>query len=162
MRSHLTEPEVLELARVDELAERLREHLDVEHEAITKVHVHGARSGDVQQIVSTLLTGVLGFGEEIVLTPEIGLVTRSRPDFFFRLADDRGVLAEVERGGTTTNNHDLKDFWKAHIAPDVSTCSSSFLSPTRMPSAGRASGPISWSSIEWPPSSDTLVAKSTW
>ena len=29
------------------------------------------------------------------------------------------MLAEVERGGTTTNNHDLKDFWKAHIAPDA-------------------------------------------
>ncbi len=29
------------------------------------------------------------------------------------------MLAEVERGGTTTNNHDLKDFWKTHIAPDA-------------------------------------------
>ncbi|HEX8002914.1 MAG TPA: hypothetical protein VF519_09505 [Mycobacteriales bacterium] len=27
------------------------------------------------------------------------------------------MLAEVERGGTTTNNHDLKDFWKAHVSP---------------------------------------------
>lgn len=31
----------------------------------------------------------------------------------------RGVLAEVERGGTTTNNHDLKDLWKTHIAKDA-------------------------------------------
>ena len=27
--------------------------------------------------------------------------------------------SEVERGGTTTNNHDLKDLWKAHVAPDA-------------------------------------------
>jgi hypothetical protein len=26
---------------------------------------------------------------------------------------------EVERGGTVTNNHDLKDLWKAHLAPNV-------------------------------------------
>lgn len=27
------------------------------------------------------------------------------------------MLAEVERGGTTTNNHDLKDIWKTHVSP---------------------------------------------
>ena len=47
------------------------------------------------------------------------LVTHARPDFFYRLSDDRGILAEVERGGTTTNNHDLKDIWKAHVSPDA-------------------------------------------
>ena len=26
------------------------------------------------------------------------------------------MVAEVERGGTVNNNHDLKDMWKAHIA----------------------------------------------
>ena len=30
-----------------------------------------------------------------------------------------GVIAEVERGGTVTNNHDLKDIWKAHLAQDA-------------------------------------------
>ena len=25
----------------------------------------------------------------------------------------------MERGGTTTNNHDLKDFWKTHIAQNA-------------------------------------------
>ena len=32
---------------------------------------------------------------------------------------DRRVLVEVERGGTVTNNHDLKDIWKAHLSPLV-------------------------------------------
>lgn len=54
-----------------------------------------------------------------MLTPEMGFVTQARPDFYFRPGDGRGVLAEVERRGTTTNNHDLKDIWKAHIANDA-------------------------------------------
>jgi hypothetical protein len=28
-------------------------------------------------------------------------------------------IAEVVRGGTTTNNHDLKDLWKTHVAADA-------------------------------------------
>ena len=68
---------------------------------------------------SELLTHELGFREEVVLTPQDGLVTQARPDFFYRLSAERGILAEVERGGTTTNNHDLKGLWKAHVAPDA-------------------------------------------
>lgn len=60
-----------------------------------------------------------GFQEETCFAAEVGLTTRSRPDFIYRLSDKRGILAEVERGGTTTDNHDLKDFWKTHIAPDA-------------------------------------------
>lgn len=42
-----------------------------------------------------------------------------RPDFVSPLADGRGIVAEVERGVTTTNNHDLNDIWKVHIAQDA-------------------------------------------
>ena len=61
----------------------------------------------------------MDFREEVVLTPQDGLVTRARPDFVYRLGPSRGIVAEVERGGTTTNHHDLKDFWKVHVAPDA-------------------------------------------
>lgn len=108
-----------ELARVDELARRLVDHLAEREEAIDRAHQYRARSSVIQSEVAALLVEVLGFREEVVITPEDGLVTRSRPDFFYRLGPGRGVLAEVERGGTTTNNHDLKDFWKAHISPDA-------------------------------------------
>jgi hypothetical protein len=37
-----------------------------------------------------------------------------RPDYFKQL-DGTGILLEVERGKTTTNNMDLLDFWKCHI-----------------------------------------------
>lgn len=73
----------------------------------------------MQQIVGRLLRDVVGFTEEHVLTPQLGFSTDARPDLFYRLAPGRGVLAEVGRSGTTTNNHDLKDFWKAHIAAEA-------------------------------------------
>jgi hypothetical protein len=118
-RSTLTPTEQAELETVDGLAAQLVAHLASTSDGIDAVHVHGAGSGKIQGIVSTLLTERLGFSEEIVLTPQDGLITHARPDFFYRLDDGRGILAEVERGGTTTNNHDLKDIWKAHISPDA-------------------------------------------
>ncbi len=118
-RSAPSSAELAELAVVDALAARLSHHLESRTAEIDVVHVHGAGSSAVQRIVAELLRDSLGFGEEVVLTPQDGLVTRARPDFFYRLGPDRGVLAEVERGGTTTNNHDLKDFWKAHVSPDA-------------------------------------------
>lgn len=119
VRSTLTPHEQRELARVDALADSLVSHLDRNTVAIDSVHIHRAQSSAVQLIVAQLLQDQLGFDQEVVLTPDTGFVTAARPDFFYRLSDQRGVIAEVERGGTTTNNHDLKDVWKAHIAVDA-------------------------------------------
>lgn len=118
-KSQLTPEELTELEAVDRLATRLHAYLEASAEAIDLVHIHGARSGAVQDITSRLLREELGFDEEKRLAAQAGLTTMARPDFIFRLSPGRGILAEVERGGTTTNNHDLKDFWKAHIAPDA-------------------------------------------
>ncbi len=103
---------------MDHLALLLHNHITETAAAIAAIHVHGARSQSIQDHFSALLRSELGFAEEVVLTPQTGFVTQARPDFFFRLGEGRGIIAEVERGGTTTNNHDLKDVWKAHIAPD--------------------------------------------
>lgn len=119
VRSTLTASELLELTRVDQLADELRAEIDDRVPQLAALHVHGASSHAIQGVFSILLKDRLGFGEEVVLTPQSGLVTRARPDFFFRLDAGRGIVAEVERGGTTTNNHDLKDLWKAHVAPDA-------------------------------------------
>lgn len=107
-----------EVAVVDQLAVRLTDHIVATSSEIAAIHIHGAGSKSIQDHFSLLLRVELGFGEEVVLTPQTGFVTQARPDFFFRLGPGRGIIAEVERGGTTTNNHDLKDVWKAHIAPD--------------------------------------------
>jgi len=119
VRSALTPAEATELEQVDALALELREHLESNAAEIDLVHIHRAQSSAVQLIVSSLLKEHLGFREEVVLTPSDGFVTHARPDFVYALGPGRGILAEVERGGTTTNNHDLKDLWKTHIAPDA-------------------------------------------
>jgi len=113
------DPGSAEMLEVIGLASRLVEHLDSHADAIDLAHVHGASSMAIQSIVSQLLREQLAFGEEVVIRIDDGLVTRPRPDFFYRLDDGSGILAEVERGGTTTNNHDLKDMWKAHISPET-------------------------------------------
>ena len=119
VRSMLDADEAVELERVDALAEQLRAHLASQSVQIDTVHVHRAQSSAVQSIVADLLREQLGFRDEIVLTPQDGFVTHARPDFVFSLGPGRGIIAEVERGGTTTNNHDLKDLWKTHIAADA-------------------------------------------
>lgn len=119
VRTSLSAAEAEELARVDGLAEELVRHLKDNDASIRRAHVHGAPSSAIQSIVAVLLRDHLGFDEEVVLTPEDGFVSSARPDFFFHLTHGRGVLAEVERGGAVNNNHDLKDLWKAHVAPDA-------------------------------------------
>jgi hypothetical protein len=119
VRSNLDDAEILEVASVDRLADELAIHLAAQSPRIDVVHVHRAQSSVVQSIVADLLRAQLGFRDEIVLTPQEGFITRARPDFVYSLGPGRGVIAEVERGGTTTNNHDLKDLWKTHIAADA-------------------------------------------
>lgn len=118
-RSAIRKDDLATIQRVDELALALRTALDLQVTAIDAAHIHGAKSLAIQEIVSSVLKGDLGFDEEVLLTREDGIVSRPRPDFFFRLGPNEGVIAEVERGGTVNNNHDLKDIWKAHIAPDA-------------------------------------------
>lgn len=119
VKASVSPDQAVELAAVDRLAERLRAHIVATKQEIERLHVHGAKSKAIQDHFAKLLCADLGFGEEVVLTPQSGFVTQARPDFFFELSDGRGIIAEVERGGTTTNNHDLKDLWKAHVAPDA-------------------------------------------
>jgi hypothetical protein len=108
-----------EIARVRELARQLRRHLETEAETIAALHIHGAQSSAIQRTVGSLLEQRLAFVSEVILTPDEGLVTQARPDFYLRLSESTGVIAEVERGGTTANNHDLKDLWKTHVAVDA-------------------------------------------
>ena len=110
------EEEQAELDQVDALARRLANHLKGDVDAIAALHIHGAQSKAIQDRVGSLLERQLGFSTEQVLTPDEGLITRARPDFYYSLSANSGVIAEVERGGTTANNHDLKDLWKAHVA----------------------------------------------
>jgi hypothetical protein len=118
VREPLSAHEVTEMVSVDDAAQRLRQHIQARSYAIDAAHVHGAQSSVIQALIGSLLL-TIGFHEEEVLRPQEGFVTHARPDFFLHLGANRGVLAEVERGGTVNNNHNLKDIWKAHIAADA-------------------------------------------
>lgn len=109
-----------ELLRVRALAEELRGHLEREAPLIASLHIHNAPSKAIQDEVGRLLETKLGFESEVVVSADDGFVTRARADFFYPLSEKTGIIAEVERGGTTANNHDLKDLWKAHLATNVS------------------------------------------
>ena len=108
-----------ELVRVDALANQLLSSLNSIAELIVRVHIHNAPSKAVQDLVAERLRTDLAFVQERVLDPQEGFVSRARPDIYFDLGGGRGILAEVERGGTVTNNHDLKDMWKTHMAREA-------------------------------------------
>lgn len=117
---HSTSPtEDDELVTVDAMANRLLTRLSSIAELIAAVHIHNAQSKAVQTLVATELKLDLAFVEEYVLNEQDGLISRARPDMYFDLGEGRGILAEIERGGTVNNNHDLKDIWKAHIAAEA-------------------------------------------
>ena len=119
VRSQLDAQSESEIGLVDSLANQLIDHLETIQADLKLAHVHNAPSRAIQNLVGNLLEDVLHFEQEVVFPANAGLVVRPRPDFVYRLGKERGIIAEVERGGTTTNNHDLKDIWKAHISSDT-------------------------------------------
>lgn len=82
-------------------------------EGIAAVHQVGASSAEVQQAI---LPGaeMLGFVSEKKGLFQAYPVPALRPDYY-KAVQDTGILLEVERGKTTTNNMDLLDLWKCHI-----------------------------------------------
>ena len=102
-------------AEVGKLAQRFLvflNHAEVQ-EGIAAVHQLGASSAEVQR---TILPGAqrLGFIPEKKGLFQAYAVPSLRPDYYLRVRDT-GILLEVERGKTTTNNMDLLDLWKCHI-----------------------------------------------
>lgn len=101
--------------KVEQKAGALLAHLDAEATQllIKERHVLGASSAGIQELVLQSALQ-LGFQDE-----KRGLFTEYevsalRPDYYCAV-NDTGVLLEVERGKTTTNNMDLLDLWKCHI-----------------------------------------------
>ena len=99
---------------VHEISDRLLAHLNTDEslELMLAANMPGMSSADVQASFMPFATA-LGFTSEAK-----GLFreyeNRLRPDYF-RPVGDNGILLEVERGKTTTNNMDLLDFWKCHL-----------------------------------------------
>lgn len=102
-------------AEVERLAQRFLVFLNNAEiqDGIAAVHQVGASSAEVQK---TILPGAkqLGFTSEKTGLFEAYAVQALRPDYYVQV-QDTGILLEVERGKTTTNNMDLLDIWKCHI-----------------------------------------------
>lgn len=101
--------------RADAIAAELRQYLDLVEiqEQIRERHVLGASSALIQELVLSKTTA-LGFEDEKRGLFANYAVPALRPDYYCPLGET-GILLEVERGKTTTNNMDLLDFWKCHI-----------------------------------------------
>ncbi|MGZ4455376.1 MAG: hypothetical protein ACXVWV_05325 [Nocardioides sp.] len=99
---------------VREISDQLLDHLNTEAalDLMLRANMPGISSAEVQATF-------LPFASELGFTSEAkGLFleyeNKLRPDYY-RPVGDSGILLEVERGKTTTNNMDLLDFWKCHL-----------------------------------------------
>src|SRR5438128_2317273 len=107
-----------ELQSVADVAESLREHLNTEgaQAAVALANLPRSPSTMVQASFLEFATG-LGFRSEAT-----GLFAaykkRLRPDYYLKMGAT-GILLEVERGKTITNNMDMLDFWKCHLCKDA-------------------------------------------
>ena len=108
-----------EWLEVEAIARLLRESLARTETAqlIEQANQPTKSSAEVQEVFRIAAEG-LGFQSE-----RNGLFQDSvaglRPDFY-RPIGQTGIIIEVERGKTTTNNMDLLDFWKCHICANAS------------------------------------------
>ncbi len=97
------------------IAEEFRQYLQQPEiqQQIRERHVLGASSMSIQELVLRKALE-LGFEDEKMgLFANYG-VPGLRPDYYCRVGNT-GILLEVERGKTTSNNMDLLDLWKCHI-----------------------------------------------
>ena len=105
-----------EVQQVTDIAVRLLDHLNepTARSLITAANRPGGSSALVQAVFASQALE-LGFTSE-----RKGLFasynSALRPDYFLALPEfGTGIILEVERGKTTTNNMDLLDMWKCHL-----------------------------------------------
>lgn len=109
-----------ELAEVRALAEKLERALNSRDTvaALAAIPAIGGTSHEVDEIV-TPIARELGF-ESQKKDLFADYPVRLRPDWYRPVSDGRGgILFEVERGKTLTNNMDLLDLWKCHICREA-------------------------------------------
>lgn len=116
--SDASEAQNAEMQEVDLIASRFRQELIRVSDTIDEIHQWRAKSDDIQatffpwlaENYATVFESQRGF--ERTTTPF------NRPDAQLSLDHSRPnrIIVEVERGGTVTNGHDLKDLWKAHLS----------------------------------------------
>lgn len=104
-----------EVERVDEVANSLLDHLNSPEAQglILAANLPGQSSALIQATFLPAATE-LGFSSETKGLFAGYESSALGPDYYLPVGDT-GILMEVERGKTTTNNMDLLDFWKCHL-----------------------------------------------
>jgi hypothetical protein len=107
----------LEFQNVQKIANELHSFLSqqVILDSIAVTHKIHAKSGQIQDIILPKAQE-LGFASE-----KKGLFEKYllRPDYYKKLGENKGIIMEVERGKSLTNNMDLLDVWKCHICEEA-------------------------------------------
>jgi hypothetical protein len=102
-----------EYSRALEYAHSLLSHIQLPEvsDRIARANQKGTSSAEIQACFLEHMLK-LGFHSE-----KQGLFSTHllRPDFYLQLEPNRGILLEVEKGKTLTNNMDILDLWKCHI-----------------------------------------------
>lgn len=116
-----SDAELAEISRVEEMAAELLGELRRVSDEIDRIHRWRVKSDDIQATFFGWLDEKYKVSIEKTEGFEDTTTRRNRPDAQIWLNGEgsRRVLVEVERGGTVTNGHDLKDMWKAHLSPLV-------------------------------------------
>ena len=104
-----------EYRQVTEIQNKLLDHLN-SSTVLSKIELANQPNKSSREVQDAFLKEAhdLGFKDE-----SKGLFANYhnkalRPDYFLPISNT-GILLEVERGKTTTNNMDFLDFWKCHI-----------------------------------------------
>ena len=109
-----------ELKEVFKIAKELENYLNQKEiiDQITKINVKGVHSQKIQKIITDYAEPKLGFSSEKEKLFEKYESKKLRPDFYKKVGKT-GILMEVEKGKTVTNNMDLLDLWKCHICSEA-------------------------------------------
>lgn len=108
-----------DIAAVEDMATELRQELERLTDEIDRIHRWRAKSDHIQALFFPWLSTRYQVSVESTEGFEDTTARRNRPDaqIWLDATGKRRVLVEVERGGTVTNGHDLKDLWKTHLSP---------------------------------------------
>jgi hypothetical protein len=111
-------PGTRDMRAARKVAEQLRAALDTAEVrgALTAIPAIGGTSHQVDAVVQPVAES-LGFSSQSkTLFTEYPIALR--PDWYRSLGTS-GIILEVERGKTVTNNMDLLDLWKCHICREA-------------------------------------------
>ncbi len=84
---------------------------------IYNTHKVNAKSHQIQNIILPKCEE-LGMSSEKKGLFSTYATAQLRPDYYLKI-NNTGLIMEVERGKTTTNNMDLLDVWKCHICKEA-------------------------------------------